>query len=128
MANADALSRLPLPETEQYVRIPGDVYLLSQQLSTTIITAEHICSWTKKDPLLARVHHFIQSGWTQLKLEPDLQPFYNWQNELSVVDGCILWGSHVVVPVPGHQLILQQLHVTHPGISRMKGLAHSYVW
>ena len=128
MANADALSRLPLPETEQYVPIPGDVCLLFQQLSTAIITAEHIRSWTEKDPLLARVCHFIQSGWTQLKPEPDLQPFYNRRNELSVVDGCILWGSRVVVPVPGRQLVLKQLHVTHPGISRMKGLARSYVW
>ena len=120
MANADALSRLSLPEMEQYVPIPGDVCLLFQQLSTTI--THPFVDWEGPSP------HFIQSGWTQLKLEPDLQPFYNRQNELSVVDGCILWGSRVVVPVPGCQLILQQLHVTHPGISRMKGLARSYVW
>ena len=128
MANADALSRLPLPETEQYVPVPGDIRLLFQQLSTSIVTADHIRSWTAKDPLLARVRHFIQGGWTLMKPDTDIQPYYNRRDELSVVDGCILWGSRVVVPVPGRHIIIEQLHETHPGVSRMKGLARSYVW
>lgn len=128
MANADALSRLPLPETEQNVPVPGDIHLLFQQLSTAIVTADHIRAWTEKDPLLARVCHFIQSGWTLTKPDADIQPYHNRRDELTVIDGCILWGSRVVVPVPGRNIIIEQLHETHPGISRMKGLARSYVW
>ena len=38
------------------------------------------------------------------------------------------WASRVVVPPPGRQLILDELHDTHPGISKMKALARAYVW
>ena len=58
----------------------------------------------------------------------NLQPYFNRCNELSVTDGCVLWGSHVIVPPPGRDIILKQLHDTHPGISRMKRLVRSYVW
>ena len=47
--------------------------------------------------------------------------------ELSVLDGCILWGSRVVIPSVFRQSLLQELH-TNLGMSRMKSLARSYVW
>ena len=34
----------------------------------------------------------------------------------------------MVVPAAGRQIVLQQLHDTHPGINQMKSLARSYVW
>ena len=49
-------------------------------------------------------------------------------SELSVNDGCILWGMRIVVPPPGRSKILNELHVGHPGVSRMKQLARSFVW
>jgi len=33
-----------------------------------------------------------------------------------------------VVPKQGRENLLALLHEGHPGISKMKGLAHSYVW
>ena len=44
------------------------------------------------------------------------------------MDGCILWGNHVVVPLPGRKGVLDELHETHPGARRMKGLARNYIW
>ncbi|XP_060103361.1 uncharacterized protein LOC132577587, partial [Heteronotia binoei] len=43
-------------------------------------------------------------------------------------EGCLLWGSRVVVPPPLQKRVLASLHETHPGIVRMKALARSYVW
>ena len=34
--------------------------------------------------------------------------------------GCILWESHSVIPLPNRYSILEELHVGHPGTSRMK--------
>ena len=48
--------------------------------------------------------------------------------ELSVLDGCVLWGSQVVVPPQGREAVLQELHDTHPGTSKMKALARGYIW
>ena len=42
--------------------------------------------------------------------------------------GCVLWGARVVIPPQWRQEVLHELHLTHPGISRMKSLARSYAW
>ena len=44
---------------------------------------------------------------------------------MSVWDGCILWGSRMVIPPQGRELVLQELHETHP---KMKSLARNYIW
>ena len=43
------------------------------------------------------------------------------------MDGCVLWGSHVVNPSQDHAIVLEELHDTHPGTNQMKSLARSYV-
>ena len=48
--------------------------------------------------------------------------------ELSVFNGCILWGSRIVVPPPGRNYVLEELHTAHPGISHMKSLARGHMW
>ena len=44
-----------------------------------------------------------------------------------VVNGCVIWGSRVVIPPQGRAIVLEQLHDTHPGTIRMKSLGRSYV-
>ena len=126
--NADAFSRLPLNEFPPNVPIPGDVVLVMDHLDTTPVNARSIKSWTDKDPVLSTVRRYILHGWPISVPEENLIPFSRRRNELSVQDGCILWGSRVVIPPPGRDLILTELHQTHPGISRMKSLARGYVW
>ena len=57
-----------------------------------------------------------------------MQPFNNRRDELSVQDGCMLWGSRVVQPKVGHEKVSDELHAGHPGVLRMKGLARGVVW
>ena len=128
MGNADALSRLPLPEQPAVVPTLGDVDLLMNQLSDAIITAAQIATWTQKDPVLSRVHRMILHGWSKSTLDSAFKPYSLCKDELSTVDGCVLRGCRVVVPPPGREMILEQLHDTHPGISKMKSLARSYIW
>lgn len=35
----------------------------------------------------------------------------------SVLDGCLLWGSRVIVPPPGRAQVMEELHNAHPGVS-----------
>ena len=48
--------------------------------------------------------------------------------ELSVHDGCVVWGGRVVVPARYREHFLSELHGGHPGASRMKSLARGLVW
>lgn len=43
-------------------------------------------------------------------------------------NGCILWGSRVVLPYALQPQILHLLHAEHPGETRMKQLARSHVY
>ena len=53
--NADALSRLPLPETLKDPPMPAETVLLLEQLSESPISMKQIKLWTRRDPILSRV-------------------------------------------------------------------------
>ena len=69
----------------------------------------------------------MSQGWRSSHNE-QTAPYYLCREELSIQDGCLLRGSRVVVPPAGRQAVLELLHEGHPGVSRMKNLARSYVW
>ena len=71
---------------------------------------------------------FILKGWPCKNSSEELNPYFTKRTELSIEDGCILWGARVVVPPQGRSKVLTELHEAHPGESRMKALARSYVW
>jgi hypothetical protein len=58
----------------------------------------------------------------------EFTPFQQRREELSVQEGCVLWGNIVVVPLKGHDLVLESLHENYPGISRLKAVARGVVW
>ena len=99
-------------------------------MSESPISVSQIRTWTRRDPILSRVLQFVLSGWPA-ELDPSdvsLRPFLTRKLELSTQDGVLPWGNRVIVPPPGQDLILQELHACHPGIARMKTLARMFVW
>uniref|UniRef100_A0A8C2FFT4 Gypsy retrotransposon integrase-like protein 1 n=2 Tax=Cyprinus carpio TaxID=7962 RepID=A0A8C2FFT4_CYPCA len=127
-ANADALSRLPLPDIPASTPLPPETVFLLEKLSDSPVSAKQIKTWTERDKVLSKVKRFILQGWPGRLVDIEMKPFEKRKNELSVQDGCILWGSRVVVPPPGRARVLQEVHIAHPGVSRMKSLARAYVW
>ena len=129
-SNADALSRLPLKEVPLKSETPPELVLLLEHLEDLPIMAKDIALWTRRDPLLSVVVHHIRHGWptTIEEGKPGLSSFSSKKNELSVHSDCILWGTRVVVPEPGRQAVLAELHEGHPGMCKMKSLARMYVW
>ena len=126
-ANADALSRLPVQgEPSKEVEEP-ELVLLAEHLADSPVTAQDIRSWTRRDPKLSKVLLHVQQGWPN-EGDPDLEPYSSRRLELSAYEGCVMWGNRIVVPPPGRQAVLQELHEGHPGMSRMKSLARMYVW
>jgi hypothetical protein len=57
-----------------------------------------------------------------------MKPYHRRKDELSILDGYILWGSRVEVPDSGCEAVPEQLHETHLGVVKLKALARSYVW
>ena len=70
---------------------------------------------------------FGKDGWPD-QCEDDLKPFVSRKQELSLHKGGILWGTRVVIPERGQQVVLNELHEGHSGMTRMKSLARIFVW
>ena len=130
--NADALSRLPLNTNNGDNIDPGsfpfeNIRLL--ELDSSPVTAVEVRKSSRKDSMLKEVANSIHTGsWGETREKASILPFYVRRNEMSVDEGCVLWGNRVVIPRELRPAILKELHQCHPGISRMKALARSYVW
>ena len=128
--HCDALSRLPVPCRSTESPCPAEIINLLEFLNSTPVTAAQIRIWTSRDPILSRVHLFVQDGWPAAdeKLGDEFRPYKARSAELSTQDGCVLWGSKVIVPPQGRERVLRLLHEGHNGESRCKSFARMYVW
>ena len=85
--NADTLSRLPLPVAPAKMETPPELVLLMEHLEESLVTADHIWVWTRKDPPLSSVVQFLRQRWpSQSSLE--LHPYWSKKSELSLHQGC----------------------------------------
>lgn len=96
-ANADASSRLPLPHTPSRTLEPGDNVFVMQVAESTPVDSERRKTKTRGDPVLSRVCKIVQLGWPKRCPDEALRPYHNRENELSLHDGCLMWGTKVVV-------------------------------
>ena len=127
-ANADAMSRLPLKEIPPTTPLPAELILLAELISNSPVTSAQIHAWTRSDSILSIVLQYLNHGWPDVCPSDELKPYWSRQNELSLLDGCILWASRVVIPVQGREQLLHELHEGHFGISKAKSRARSCMW
>lgn len=133
--NADALSRLPLKNDQEQGTVPRLCWtqeateLNKAQINGLPITAKAICKETRRDPVLARIKNWVIQGWPmEQDWTQEYQPYYQRRNELTVEEGCLLWGVRTIIPPKFQDSLLEELHTCHPGIVRMKALARNHVW
>jgi len=123
---ADALSRLPLPETGS---LENKIFMVEEKwLDNLPVSSKDVRQATSKDRVLARVLDYTRNGWPASVDDMRLKPFFEKRHEISIEADCLLWGLRVIVPEVYHERILEELHCAHPGMVRMKELARSYVW
>ena len=124
---ADCLSRLPHPTTAIHPAEKGnEVHAMS--IDNLPVTAKLIAAQTNKDIVLLKVSIYIRYGSWPSPTPDEIKPFLRRKLELTIVDGCILWGKRVVVPQKLRDKLLKELHVGHVGVCRMKALARSHIW
>lgn len=124
--NVDGLSRLPAlcHETDDDFK---NVFYASQ-FEQLPVTSQQIRRETQRERILSRVLDYVKNGWTSESNDPLLKGYFSRRNELSLFQGCLLWGNRVVIPTKLRARVLDMLHLSHPGIVKMKGLARGYVW
>ena len=115
-------SRLPLQVEPSTTHTPHELILLAEHLDDSPVTANDICEWTKK-AFLKYCISSIRGG--QIIAMQTWSHFFAKRTELSVYDGCILWGTRVFIPPPGRDTVLHELHEGHPGITKMKAICQN---
>ena len=126
-ANADGLSRLPLASDAASHPVDVEVHAFHvAQLEHLPVTATQIHTATRQDPTWSSLYNAVQNG--NVESIAHMQPFASRFDQLATHQGCLLWGSRVAIPPSLQARILQELHLSHPGIVRLKELARSYVW
>ncbi|XP_060100332.1 uncharacterized protein LOC132575538, partial [Heteronotia binoei] len=116
MGHADALSRLPLPETGPDPA-PAHQVMMIESLPEPPLHAAEVAKATQKHKTLARVLDWVVRGWPEGNMGEEFRPYKARREELAAHKGCILWGSRVVIPPPLQRRVLESLHETHPGIN-----------
>jgi hypothetical protein len=129
IGNADCLSRLPVTsDNDQVSQMSQEAVLSLSTMNITPVTSDRIALWTTKDPILSKVLDFVKNGWPETNSSSEMMAYWRRKDELTVESNCLLWGSRVVIPYPGRQQLLAELHDSHSGMVKMKYLARSYFW
>ena len=124
--NADALSHLPLPVTEALV--PSETKRCNiRKIKALPVTSKQIYTATQRDPTLSKVKRYVLRGWPET-VPKSLKAYYSKLAELSIKEGCLLWGGRVVIPPSLMEIVKAELHKEHLGIAKMKALAWNHVW
>ncbi|XP_018325433.1 uncharacterized protein LOC108737207 [Agrilus planipennis] len=123
--HADYLSRHPCADDTP---VESEVYWVMSTEENILVSAEEVASATAADPVLRRVRGYVQEGWPDRVTDEDLKPYHRRYLQLTVENGCVLWGVRVVMPATLRSRVLELLHETHPGVTRMTALARGYVW
>ena len=109
---------------------PVEFVNLLEFLNSSPVTVDQIRNWTARDPTLSMVYRFVQEGWPESdgNLSEEFRPYKARLGELSLQDGCVMWGSRIVIPPQGRKSVLDLVHEGHNGESRSKSFARMYVW
>ena len=129
VANADALSRLPLAYRKD-ASVEERIYkVAAQAVERHPVSTQRIATETAHDKTLSKALQLTQEGWNMSQCEdPELKPYFCRKYELSVEQGSLMWGLHVIIPTTLRQQVLDELHWAHPGVSRMKTMARAHLW
>lgn len=82
-------------------------------------------------PDLRIVAEFIEKGWPDSKkriINPEVAKYFAQRDHFNLIQGCIFYGERILIPTIYRNRILEELHIGHPGIVRMKLLARSKVF
>lgn len=125
-ANADVLSRFPVEDEQNLAtELPINYFSYTDDLP---VSAQEISAETHKDPVLGKVLNYTMNGWPKHNSDENLKDYFSRRRELTVDQGCILWGLRVVIPPRYRERLVKELHQEHTGIVRMKSVARSYFW
>jgi transposase InsO family protein len=122
---ADALSRLPLSIERHPTEAFNYINLVRDSLP---IDFNDVCKETKRDKILNKIIGFVKFGWPLKPSNENENPYFFRRNDLIVDFGCLIYKYRIVIPQSLRKRILEEIHMGHLGVNKMKNVARNYVY
>ena len=96
----------------------------------TAATWDLVRTATTSDETMQKLSDLIEFGFPESKsnLPEAIKPYFQLKDDLSSVDGVILYGDRLLIPTSLRQNVLSTLHSAHQGTDRMLARADSSVF
>ena len=128
----DTLSRAYLPQCSTTLEdeIQVEVHDVRNNLPVSESWYKTFVEETRQDDQLCRLVEVIRKGWPSRKRSTVrlVQEFWNYRDELSEIDGVILYGHRLVVPMSLRKVMLDKIHAGHMGIVKCKARASQSIF
>lgn len=122
---ADTLSRAASPQLStnehstkfEVFRLEISAQYPTHHPSLTSATEDTLRKETHNDIYLSTLYSLILHGWPtdRSKLSPQLRQYWNYRDELSVNEGIIYKGHHILIPRSMQKEMLEKIHSNHLG-------------
>ena len=123
---ADTLSRLHLNEVDEtHEAFDAQVHLVMANLPVSDQKMSDLRANTASDPDMQQLITVIKEGWPDHRTScpPSVRPFWNYRDELSVMEGLVFKGERIVIPVALRKDMLKRVHIGHMGMVKCKNRA-----
>ena len=124
MVISDALSHLSshqTPDTKEIVLgLNVTIHKISVFSNTDSTSIEQIHTETQNDTDLQTLLQYVMKGFpaTSSECHESVKPHFNYCDELTVVDGLLRKGNHIVIPTKLRSNCLAMLHIAHMGVNK----------
>ncbi len=128
---ADALSRAYLPVTGSLDKdIEAQVHMVIFNLPVSSEKLEEFRKETKNDKTLIKLTETVLNGWpiTKSQAAKEIQMYWNYREEISVVDGVLFKGESLIVPAAMRAEMLKRIHESHLGIESCRRRAREVLF
>ena len=94
------------------------------------VTWERVRDETSRDIYMLQLIDMAEHGFptTTDLMSPQLIPYWRFRDELSVVDGVLMYGLRAVIPPKLRDEVCAHLHSAHQGVSQMQNRASECVF
>lgn len=119
---ADTLSRNYSEDTTVNLsdKVELQVHFVLANVPVSDCRLHEIRTETQKDKMLSKLMEIIDEGWPHLRRQchSSVIEFWNYRDELSVIDGIIFKADKIVIPLSMRSYMLNAIHSGHMGIER----------
>ena len=128
---ADALLRVTPLDFEDH-DVDKEILAVNVLTYTAIEEREktELLNETDKDAELQPLKMVISKGWPRKRssLAPNLQPYWNYRDELTIEDGIVMKGQKVIIPTSLKQKCIDKIHTGHTGIGSCQKKAREFIF